>query len=203
LPTFHGERFFYARKSPDDRRRYPGGRWPASPMKSSSGAKSLDNIVLHRDVYRGVPLPGGWRRIQNYSQTAVPVGALDIFPYRDDVQHDVPPKVTTHRIPFSIVGKSVIVVDDVLYTGRSIRAAMDGIIDLGRPQSHSIDRPDRPRSPRNCQSGRTTSGKMYPAAMTKQSPSNSKKQTASMKSRLSAHPREKPIKMECRRQNGT
>jgi pyrimidine operon attenuation protein/uracil phosphoribosyltransferase len=99
-------------------------------------SKSLDNVVLIGMYTRGVPLA---RRlalnIQNYSQTAVPVGALDIFPYRDDVQHDVPPKVTRTEIPFSIVGKSVIVVDDVLYTGRSIRAAMDGIIDLGRPQS--------------------------------------------------------------------
>jgi pyrimidine operon attenuation protein/uracil phosphoribosyltransferase len=99
-------------------------------------SKSLDNIVLIGMYTRGVPLA---RRlalnIQNYSQTAVPVGALDILPYRDDVQHDVPPKVTRTEIPFSIVGKSVIVVDDVLYTGRSIRAAMDGIIDLGRPQS--------------------------------------------------------------------
>ena len=99
-------------------------------------SKSLDNVVLIGMYTRGVPLD---RRlalnIQNYSQTAVPVGALDILPYRDDVQHDVPPKVTRTEIPFSIVGKSVIVVDDVLYTGRSIRAAMDGIIDLGRPQS--------------------------------------------------------------------
>jgi len=99
-------------------------------------SKSLDNVVLIGMYTRGVPLA---RRlalnIQNYSQTAVPVGALDILPYRDDVQHDVPPKVTRTEIPFSIVGKSVIVVDDVLYTGRSIRAAMDGIIDLGRPQS--------------------------------------------------------------------
>ena len=99
-------------------------------------SKSLDNVVLIGMYTRGVPLA---RRlalnIQNYSQTTVPVGALDILPYRDDVQHDVPPKITRTEIPFSIVGKSVIVVDDVLYTGRSIRAAMDGIIDLGRPQS--------------------------------------------------------------------
>ena len=99
-------------------------------------SKSLDNIVLIGMYTRGVPLARRLaQNIQNYSQTAVPVGALDIFPYRDDVQHDVPPKVTRTEIPFSIIGKSVIVVDDVLYTGRSIRAAMDGIIDLGRPQS--------------------------------------------------------------------
>ena len=96
----------------------------------------VDELALIGIRRRGVPLARRLaQNIQNYSQTAVPVGALDIFPYRDDVQHDVPPKVTRTEIPFSIVGKSVIVVDDVLYTGRSIRAAMDGIIDLGRPQS--------------------------------------------------------------------
>ena len=99
-------------------------------------SKSLDNVVLIGMYTRGVPLARRLaQNIQNYSQTAVPVGALDILPYRDDVQHDVPPKVTRTEIPFNIVGKSVILVDDVLYTGRSIRAAMDGIIDLGRPQS--------------------------------------------------------------------
>jgi len=99
-------------------------------------SKSLDNVVLIGMYTRGVPLARRLaQNIQNYNQTAVPVGALDILPYRDDVQHDVPPKVTRTEVPFSIVGKSVILVDDVLYTGRSIRAAMDGIIDLGRPQS--------------------------------------------------------------------
>jgi pyrimidine operon attenuation protein / uracil phosphoribosyltransferase len=99
-------------------------------------SKSLDNVVLIGMYTRGVPLAKRLAaNIQNYSQTSVPVGALDILPYRDDVQHDVPPKVTRTEVPFSIVGKSVILVDDVLYTGRSIRAAMDGIIDLGRPQS--------------------------------------------------------------------
>jgi pyrimidine operon attenuation protein/uracil phosphoribosyltransferase len=100
-------------------------------------SKSLDNVVLIGMYTRGVPLARRLaQNIQNYSETNVPVGALDIFPYRDDLpQHDIHPKVTRSEIPFSIVGKSVIVVDDVLYTGRSIRAAMDGIIDLGRPQS--------------------------------------------------------------------
>ena len=100
-------------------------------------SKSLDNVVLIGMYTRGVPLAKRLaQNIQNYTETSVPVGALDIFPYRDDLpQHDIHPKVTRTEIPFSIVGKSVIVVDDVLYTGRSIRAAMDGIIDLGRPQS--------------------------------------------------------------------
>ena len=100
-------------------------------------SKSLDNIVLIGMYTRGVPLAKRLAlNIQTYTASIIPVGALDIMPYRDDIPfHDTPPKVTRTEVPFSIVGKSVIVVDDVLYTGRSIRAAMDGIIDLGRPQS--------------------------------------------------------------------
>jgi len=100
-------------------------------------SKLLDNIVLIGMYTRGVPLAKRLaQNILSYTAIEIPVGALDIFPYRDDIpHHDIHPKVTRSEIPFSIVGKSVIVVDDVLYTGRSIRAAMDGIIDLGRPQS--------------------------------------------------------------------
>ena len=100
-------------------------------------SKSLDNIVLIGMYTRGVPLAKRLaQNILTFSANVVPVGALDIMPYRDDIPyHDTPPKVTRTEVPFSVVGKSVILVDDVLYTGRSIRAAMDGIIDLGRPQS--------------------------------------------------------------------
>jgi pyrimidine operon attenuation protein / uracil phosphoribosyltransferase len=86
---------------------------------------------------RGVPLAQRLaQKILKFSESKVPVGALDIIRYRDDLPHNENlPKVTRTEVPFSVVGKSVILVDDVLYTGRSIRAAMDGIIDLGRPQS--------------------------------------------------------------------
>jgi pyrimidine operon attenuation protein/uracil phosphoribosyltransferase len=101
-------------------------------------SKSLDNIVLIGMYTRGVPLAKRLAaNIQNYTESSIPVGALDIIRYRDDVppHHENLPKVTRTEVPFSVVGKSVILVDDVLYTGRSIRAAMDAIIDLGRPQS--------------------------------------------------------------------
>jgi pyrimidine operon attenuation protein/uracil phosphoribosyltransferase len=66
----------------------------------------------------------------------VPVGALDIRPYRDDLPAEMLKNIVPRtEIPVSVVGKSVVLVDDVLYTGRSIRAAMDAIIDIGRPQS--------------------------------------------------------------------
>ena len=100
-------------------------------------SKSLENLVLIGMHTRGVPLAKRLAlNIQNYTETTIQVGALDIKPYRDDIPpHENLPKVTRTEIPFSVVGKSVIVVDDVLYTGRSIRAAMDAVIDLGRPQS--------------------------------------------------------------------
>jgi pyrimidine operon attenuation protein/uracil phosphoribosyltransferase len=100
-------------------------------------SKSSENLVLVGMYTRGVPLAKRLaQNIENFAGTEVPVGALDIIPYRDDLpHHNHGNTVTRTEIPFSVVGKSVIVVDDVLYTGRSIRAAMDAIIDLGRPQS--------------------------------------------------------------------
>ena len=99
--------------------------------------RSLDNLVLIGMHTRGVPLAKRLAlNIQKFAEVKVPVGALDILPYRDDLPHqNSHPVVTRTDIPFDVVGKSVIVVDDVLYTGRSIRAAMDAIIDIGRPQS--------------------------------------------------------------------
>jgi pyrimidine operon attenuation protein/uracil phosphoribosyltransferase len=64
----------------------------------------------------------------------VPVGEMDITLYRDDwTQMSAQPVVKTTNIPFSVEGKQIVLVDDVLYTGRTIRAAMDAIIDFGRP----------------------------------------------------------------------
>ena len=85
---------------------------------------------------RGVPLA---QRIADYIQqiegTAVPVGALDITLYRDDFQRiDRLPKVGKTEINVDITDKIIILVDDVLYTGRTIRAALDELIDYGRPR---------------------------------------------------------------------
>lgn len=64
----------------------------------------------------------------------VPVGALDITLYRDDLgMLAEQPIIRGTEIPFSVAGKTIVLVDDVLYTGRTIRAAMDALIDLGRP----------------------------------------------------------------------
>ena len=74
-------------------------------------------------------------RIKEFEQVEIPVGSLDIGLYRDDLSYlELPPNLHPSDIPSDIAGKRVVLVDDVLYTGRSIRAAMDALIDFGRPQ---------------------------------------------------------------------
>jgi pyrimidine operon attenuation protein / uracil phosphoribosyltransferase len=65
---------------------------------------------------------------------AVPVGSLDISMHRDDLQNQLAPAIYPTVIPFDITGKTVVLVDDVLFSGRTIRAAMDALTDFGRPR---------------------------------------------------------------------
>jgi pyrimidine operon attenuation protein/uracil phosphoribosyltransferase len=99
--------------------------------------KSIEHLVLVGMHTRGVPLAKRLAtNIQKYEKLTVPVGTLDISLYRDDLSSlDLQPVVKRTDIPANIDDKSVVLVDDVLYTGRSIRAAMDALIDLGRPLS--------------------------------------------------------------------
>jgi pyrimidine operon attenuation protein/uracil phosphoribosyltransferase len=74
------------------------------------------------------------RRLQDIEGAAVPIGELDITLYRDDLAlRKEQPVLRKTSVPFDISGKIIVLVDDVLFTGRTIRAAMDGLIDLGRP----------------------------------------------------------------------
>ncbi len=97
--------------------------------------KGTENIVLVGVRRRGVPLA---RRLQAYlneiENTSIPLGILDITLYRDDLtQRTDQPEVRTTDVPFSLENKDVVLVDDVLYTGRTIRSALDALMDLGRP----------------------------------------------------------------------
>ena len=99
--------------------------------------KVIDHLILVGIQTRGVPLA---RRlaanIESFEQPKLSVGALDFSLYRDDLSSlEAQPVVQRTEIPADIDGKSIVLVDDVLYTGRSIRAAMDALIDLGRPCS--------------------------------------------------------------------
>lgn len=99
--------------------------------------KGINDILLLGIRRRGVPLAIRLaEKIQEIEGTKVPVGALDITLYRDDLTTlGDQPVVHGTEIPVSIRDKKIILVDDVLFTGRTVRAAMDAIIDLGRPES--------------------------------------------------------------------
>ncbi len=99
--------------------------------------RTTDGLVLVGMRTRGVPLANRLAtNIEDFNGSGIPVGALDISLYRDDLSTlNQQPTVQRTDVPVSIEGKSVVLVDDVLYTGRSTRAAMDALIDLGRPQS--------------------------------------------------------------------
>lgn len=71
--------------------------------------------------------------IEEIEGVEIPVGSLDISLYRDDVSTRVVPQLASTNIPFNVDGRRIVLVDDVLYTGRTIRAALDAIIDFGRP----------------------------------------------------------------------
>ncbi len=98
--------------------------------------KVLGRLVLVGMHTRGVPLAERLAaNIASYESLSIPVCALDISLYRDDLASlELQPIVQRSDIPVDIDGKSVVLVDDVLYTGRSIRAAMDALMDFGRPR---------------------------------------------------------------------
>ena len=99
--------------------------------------RGLEDVVLVGMRTRGVPLASRLAAaIQEFEGQPVPVGALDIGLYRDDIPAmDLKPAIRPTELPTDIHGKRVVLVDDVLYTGRSIRAALDALIDFGRPAS--------------------------------------------------------------------
>ena len=96
----------------------------------------VDGLLLVGIRSRGVPLAQRIAaRIEEFEGAKIPVGVLDITLYRDDLTTIAPqPVVHKTEIPVSIRGKMVVLVDDVLFTGRTVRAALDALLDLGRPR---------------------------------------------------------------------
>lgn len=99
--------------------------------------KGVDNIVLVGIRTRGVPIAERLaENIEKIEGQKPPVGVLDITLYRDDLSTlAYQPIVRPTELPVDITGKIVVLVDDVLYTGRTIRAALDAVIDNGRPKT--------------------------------------------------------------------
>ncbi len=103
-------------------------------LEKHKGGKDLFLIGIRR---RGVTLAERLSaKMKEIGGFEVPIGALDINLYRDDLSEVASqPILRKTEVPFSVKDRKIILVDDVLYTGRTIRAALDAIIDLGRPHS--------------------------------------------------------------------
>ena len=101
-------------------------------LERNRGAEGVVLVGMHT---RGVPLAERLSRlIKRFEDKDVAVGAVDIGLYRDDIAGGRRTLMRPTEIPVDIQGQIVVLVDDVLYTGRSIRAAMDALTDLGRPR---------------------------------------------------------------------
>ncbi|MEW6541579.1 MAG: bifunctional pyr operon transcriptional regulator/uracil phosphoribosyltransferase PyrR [Bacillota bacterium] len=103
-------------------------------IEKNQGVQNLALIGIRR---RGVPLALRLaEKIGQIEGAQVPVGFLDITLYRDDLTRLGPqPQLSRTEVPFPVTDRTVILVDDVLYTGRTVRAALDAIMDLGRPRA--------------------------------------------------------------------
>jgi len=99
--------------------------------------RGVENVVLVGMRTRGVPIANRLAAaLHEFEGKPVPVGALDIGLYRDDLpQMELAPRIQPTDMPTGIDGRQVVLVDDVLFTGRSIRAALDAMTDFGRPAS--------------------------------------------------------------------
>ena len=98
--------------------------------------EGVENLALVGIVTRGDLLAKRLaEKIEAIEGTKVPLGKLDISFYRDDFATHLSPEVHSTDILFDLDGKDVVLVDDVLYTGRTIRAALDALMDIGRPST--------------------------------------------------------------------
>lgn len=99
-------------------------------------ASNLENLAVVGVLTRGAPL--AYRiaeNIRHFEGLEVPVGSLDITLHRDDLDSDEEPELLGSDVPFEVEGRNVVLVDDVLFTGRTARAAMEALLELGRPAS--------------------------------------------------------------------
>jgi pyrimidine operon attenuation protein / uracil phosphoribosyltransferase len=98
--------------------------------------KGTDGLVVVGIHTRGVPLAGRLAaKLTEIEGRPVPTGALDVAMYRDDIGMRPPHATHDTHLPFDLAGTVVVLVDDVLYTGRTVRAALDALTDFGRPRA--------------------------------------------------------------------
>jgi pyrimidine operon attenuation protein / uracil phosphoribosyltransferase len=98
--------------------------------------KGVDGLVVIGIHTRGVPLARRLAaKLTEIEGRPVPAGALDVAMYRDDIGMRPPHATHDTHLPFDLAGRVVVLVDDVLYTGRTVRAALDALTDFGRPRA--------------------------------------------------------------------
>ncbi len=102
-------------------------------LEKNGGVDGLALVGIHRG---GVPLAARLQeRIRRHSGSELPLGMVDITLYRDDAATSLPqPIVGETALPFDLVGRRIVLVDDVLFTGRTVRCALDELMDFGRPE---------------------------------------------------------------------
>jgi pyrimidine operon attenuation protein/uracil phosphoribosyltransferase len=101
-------------------------------------AQQLNPFITERSALVGIHTGGVWlaEKLHPLLGQGMPMGALDVSFYRDDFgQAGLHPNIEPSSIPFDVEGRDIILVDDVLYTGRSVRAALNELFDYGRPAS--------------------------------------------------------------------
>lgn len=102
-------------------------------LEHNKGTERLAFIGIRS---RGIPLANRLsKKIAQIEGEAIPVGELDITSYRDDLGESAHAQFSENKLPFDVTNKKIILVDDVLFTGRTIRAALDAVMDLGRPEN--------------------------------------------------------------------
>lgn len=99
--------------------------------------KGTDHLAFIGIRSRGIPLAQRLaKKIEQIEGFPIPVGELDITSYRDDLERfGTKAEFSANKLPFDVTGKKVVLVDDVLFTGRTIRAALDAVMDHGRPRN--------------------------------------------------------------------
>ena len=99
--------------------------------------KGVENVALIGIVTRGVPMANEIKNnIEKIEGVKVPCGSIDITLYRDDLSEvAATPKVNGTSVNFDVAGKNVVLIDDVLYTGRTVRAAIEAVLKIGRPKT--------------------------------------------------------------------
>ncbi|MEN6586542.1 MAG: bifunctional pyr operon transcriptional regulator/uracil phosphoribosyltransferase PyrR [Sulfuricella sp.] len=111
---------------------------PDAEMLLQHMAQQLKPFITERSALVGIHTGGVWlaEKLHPLLDRGMPMGTLDVSFYRDDFgQAGLHPNIEPSSIPFDVEGRDIILVDDVLYTGRSVRAALNELFDYGRPAS--------------------------------------------------------------------